>query len=512
MLFNKKSKDDIMESSQAKQDNFVVSTEAMERYKKHGEIHGYGGLSNYEIEVLFSDADWKKQIESGEKEKAVFDAALEKKSSRRSYSYVIFYRKNDAYFLKTDRGDHLDSVDLWLDNCIFNGSVIIQREVKGESTFVDIKNCHFLGGLAFGGNAEFKLRVDNCIFDGDFFLKDAATCSELSLSHCKCNGSLPNNVREIFLEKVSCKRIETIYLNKATLMNVEIDGYISFKNKEKNIIDSIKIEDSAIKSDFYIFDKVNRFSMTGSNMLEPFTIWDSSSLLIANSSLMEAEFYNCECCNVEGSHFKELSISSKSQYDDSRGMNTVFIYDTKVEEKLNINIASDALIIKQCSDLGVVNASAKSMEIKESKINILNISSAKSLDIFKLTVDEVKIHDGLIDNLFFKNSKVNGVADFSYLKIPELFVVAKTKFYGELDLRFSDINKMAFYKSSFHQLNLDCAFNDQSKFSYLTGLNDEGNIQKLDESNFASEESWDFFNKSKHYESTEDDVESCTVD
>jgi len=63
------------------------------------------------------------------------------------------------------------------------------------------------------------------------------------------------------------------------------------------------------------------------------------------------------------------------------------------------------------------------------------------------------------------------------------------------DFKFASINKLAIYKSSFKELDFDCSFINEARFSQLKGLNEANEEEEISDKHFASKESLRFFEK-----------------
>lgn len=480
MFLNKKNSNCNKDETRKNKSDYILSSEVLERCKQSG----YAGLSDLDIEILFSDADWKRGVGTANQYET-FKRAIE--GLNHNYSNIIFPKNdNNGFTLKPDNSR------VMLNNCIFYGALILDLSLKKEEkTFVDIEECDFHHVIIFEKGI-FKLRATKSTFENKILVKDSVKFSEFELRHCKLEELYGDNINEIIFDDICLNKITTSSLDTLILRNVEIKDYLSIENT-KNTKNSILIEKCVIKNIFsHSNGMANDISISDSKILEDVS-FSAISVSLYESSLKKVSVSDCKYCGVSGSNIKDLYISSNDR---------VLISNSSITKALRVSC--EYLDVNDSCNIKSLTIFTDGLKIVSSRIGCLDIKIAKSLIISDLTIDEIITLEHLqTHSINIDSSVINGYANFSYLEVSDLFCVTSTNFYGKMDVRFSDILKIILYKCKFYKINFDCIFNERAKFSYLEGLDQRKQLKKLDRSIFESEESWEFFNKTKHYETHE---------
>jgi len=428
-------------NEEKQEENFVVSDYAMERYKK-SQHYNKVDLTNEEIEFLFCDKkDWNTALNSN------FSKALEKgKVHYYDYSYIVFPEYTEIFEKSTK-----------FYNCIFYGN-----SLNGEEDFL-FKECSFPIK-----ESPFDIKANSNIY---FYSNKADR--PIEISHFM---KLDMNNNELMSLSLSNDFINTKKIKKINMYNNKISK--KFYLSEGMGIDTLTIDDLEINEEadkFYIQSPliinlhINRLKLNEINC-------NFNELVIENLEVNSSQFSTFfdlkkvqNNCNINYSKIK-----------DFKGFNS---------STLDLKIQNSELTFSSYDSI-----KSKSVNINDSKVNKLKIYDTKNVSLSKNNFRTLDLSDN-IKNIYITNSTVENKCSFTHLKNKNICVLANNTFKKGVNFRFASINKLAIYKSSFKELDFDCSFINEARFSQVKGLNEANEVEEIFDKHFASKESLRFFEK-----------------
>lgn len=227
-----------------------------------------------------------------------------------------------------------------------------------------------------------------------------------------------------------------------------------------------------------------------------FSIDVKDSIKLSNVESTQMVIENCKKLEISNSKIDSLSIPKYISNDENELR--VYIENSKINDfhglyhsNLNLIIHSSELTFSEFFP----SLEAKNIKIYNSKIDKLNIYNTQNIVLSQSTFQSLNLSNSDIEDIFIGYSTVENECIFTHLKNKDICVLQESTFKKGVDFRFASINKLAIYKSDFKELDFDCSFIEQARFSQLKGLNEENEIEELSEKHFASKDSLKFFEK-----------------
>jgi len=437
MFFNNKKNKDEEIVEEVKQEDFVISDYAMERYKK-SEYYNQVNLTNKEIELLFCD---KKNWDTSNND--IFLAIL--KQQKGDFSYIEFpfcyheFKESNKY-----------------ENCTFYGG-----HMKGESFY--LHNCSIYNDCKLTINAEKNILLNS--INASSANISITSCTDLNIFASKINGL---NTGEGF----QLDKINKITINRVTFYkNIHL-----YPN-----IDYLKIIDSEFKNNAELLissKSIDTLEMYNLNVEEKTSRLDK--ITIKNLDIRSSKF----------STFFDLEKITNNCFIDSSKIND---FNSFSNSNLYLNIRRSELI--NCEYQSLLSMEAKNINIKGLEKTIrLKIFNTKKVTLSSNIFQTLSLSKN-IENIFIKDSTIEEECSFTHLKNKDISVLENNTFKKGIDFKFASINKLAIYKSSFKKLDFDCSFINEARFSQVKGLNEANEKEEISDEHFASKESLRFFEK-----------------
>jgi len=419
-------------AQEEKEETFVISDYAMERYKK-SKHYNKTGLTNEEIEILFCDKQNWNSIKEYTFEK--FNKALEKICC--SYEYVVF---PSSTFIFQDTS---------FDECIFYNTTI-----QGEANLTFSTSYFYYCSI----NAKETIRFKNIIFD---LTTKITSCKNLNVTSSKIDLDIPSDFELDFINE--------IVISKSNINNLIVNPNI---NKLEIIDSEFNNKDTSFEISS---DNINLIKMENVNLTKV------ASYAIKLSSVVEKIF-------IDSCAFSSFFDLSKKQY--------IHISKSTIKDKMSWYAENNNLRMYIFeSTLGSLHMGASSIiSIGNSTVYNIRISDSKTLILYDNIIQNLDI-SGETESIEVSNSKIESYCSLASLKNKDMCVLKNNTFNKGVDFKFSSINKLAIYKSNFKELDFDCSFINEAKFVQVKGLNEENETEELSEKHFASKDSFKFFEK-----------------
>lgn len=514
MIFKKKPIEPITKESKEesfeKQDTFIISEYSKSRYQKSpyskGELIKEGeSLTNEEIEILFSNDEWKNgSIEDcSDKSNKFYYAYL--KLEKYLYSYIVF---------PDDRCSFRDLSNYKFENCIFNSSFhdTPNEDNSENKRLIHFTSCTFIEGAFING---FHVYLKSCTYN------DSSHGEILSISSVKTTirdshlsgSSLLSSKKETIIDNSKLGRLELVTkktkqidIIKSKIVDLDLKtkrlGQLRiFSSNINNIhcnssckVKEIAIKSTDIKSMFCYTKSINRFSISESNLSKINLNTPCKYLEIIDSSFEDGSIDTSseKKCDIYwyGSYVKNIKI--RGEYFNLKS-NSITFEASDIDCKLNMR--ADEIEILNCH-LNTLYAKGSKLLVSEVKATRLNMDFSEEILISKSEIpDKLEAPSNKLYNFSLCDTTINGHSNFKSIKVTDLLLIDNCTFKGELDLKFSRINSLGIYKSVFKKIDLDCSFNQNIRTNYIQGLDKDDKKEDISKDNFSSEKSWKYFNK-----------------
>ena len=280
--------------------------------------------------------------------------------------------------------------------------------------------------------------------------------------------------------------------------------YIKTVESAKDTIDEIKIMRSSFIHGIFLSSDINKLTIEECQILKSehstFSIFSNiiNTITMVELDLSLLETYQINIDNPTVTNIEIYRSKLPSFFDLNKKTMICLIQSSDIDYfdiLKRINNPTLFLTIINCTtmqsqDKYMFKSTCKELNIADMQIdgNLLidvNIFHCRKCEIKSLQffegIDEIFISDTTIDDYFY----------LSYSELKNCFLNTCT--IGNINLKFTSINKLAIYQSNFKELDFDCSFIDEARFVGVKGVGDEGEVVDLTDKHFASKESLEYF-------------------